>query len=93
MNKCSVKTGTYTKYGIYVSVVNYLAPYNFNTFRKKCLCKCFGFCCDNVSCEGSRFIQLHSGLKITDIHFRMLIGTPVYEPQQHRECRRETKGQ
>lgn len=61
--------------------------------KKYCLCKSFGFCCKNVSWEGSRFIQVHIGLKITDIHFRMLVGTAVYEPQQHRECRCETKGQ
>lgn len=29
--------------------------------------------------------RVYTGLKITDIHFRMLAGTPVYEPQQHRE--------
>jgi hypothetical protein len=34
--------------------------------------------------------KVYTGLKITDIHFRMLAGTPVYEPQQHREFRRET---
>lgn len=51
VNKCSrVKTGMYTKCGIYFSVVNYLAPCNINTFRKKySLCKSFGFCYENVS--------------------------------------------
>lgn len=37
--------------------------------------------------------KVYTGLKITDMHFRMLVGTPVCEPQQHREFRRETKGQ
>ena len=36
---------------------------------------------------------VYTGLKITEIHFRMLSDTPVYEPRQHREFRLETKGQ
>lgn len=58
VNKCvRVKTGMYTKCGINVSV-NYLVPCNVNTFRKKyCLCKRFGFCCENVIWEDSRFIN------------------------------------
>lgn len=82
MNKCSrVKTGTYTKYGIYVSVVNYLAPCNINTFRKNIVFATLIMLVERVV----DLFRVYTGLKITDIHFRMLAGTPVYEPQQHRE--------
>jgi hypothetical protein len=52
--------------------------------------------CSAVRMPVERVVDLfkvYAGLKITDVHFRMLAGTPVYEPQQHREFGHETRSQ